>query len=541
MKYFSKNEISIFKFIDPKEQILLTIDKSSIPLLCIWELPFFLEIYSQKIQFNLNFNLSNIFIEKINSNLFVIIISAIDCNLIYILKNHNYSNFNLIKIGLIPDLPIEIEDFKCFYDDIYLLFLSNNSLYYYLLDIQNLYKNRKSDVVKLYNKIVFPFKLVGNTLSVSNKRNILSFITSKGNCLIYNKIGDSIQFINPLDKKEIFTCNYFYGNSLCLGSNFSKIYIYHIVDFKIKYFIKDKILNNIKINFDLNNRKNKQLSYDSVENKNIEFIHLNENLDKIFIKMSDNSILFAPLTSLMADSRGFFNFNSLGNTICLFSYNHSKAINSIEILNNFNEFETTIYSCSKDHTIIQYNIEYNTNKLSNLFFNLNDILNSNISNDYDSEQLEKNNDNFNANNIYLTIIKFHPFDTSKLYAGDNNGYLYIFDINADYFQYKKYTIDNYSIESISFSREANLLCIGLITGKSAIYNINKNMEYRLKLSENYLSQNEIEFRINNYHMINFSYFFKNQKHRDCILFLKNQKNLEYSKLVYDGNENGMLN
>ena len=67
------------------------------------------------------------------------------------------------------------------------------------------------------------------------------------------------------------------------------------------------------------------------------------------------------------------------------------------------------------------------------------------------------------------------------------------------------------------------------------------MEYRLKLSENYLSQNEIEFRINNYHMINFSYFFKNQKHRDCILFLKNQKNLEYSKLVYDGNENGMLN
>ena len=75
------------------------------------------------------------------------------------------------------------------------------------------------------------------------------------------------------------------------------------------------------------------------------------------------------------------------------------------------------------------------------------------------------------NNIYLTIIKFHPFDTSKLYAGDNNGYLYIFDINADYFQYKKYTIDNYSIESISFSREANLLCIGLITGKSAIYNI----------------------------------------------------------------------
>ena len=542
LQYYSKNEITAFKYLDSYEKILLSIDKSSNPLIYIWELPLFQEIYSKNIPINSNFNILNIFIEKLNSNLFIIIISAIDCNLLYILKIDNFSNFNIIKIGFIPDLQIEIEGFKCFYDDIYLIFISNNNLYYYLIDTQNIFNN-KTEVIKLYNKIVFPFKLIGNSLALSNNNNIISFITSKGNCLIYNKRGNSIQSINPLDKGEIFTCNHLYGNSLCLGSNLSKIYIYHTVNFKMKYFIKDIFLNSIKINFELNNRKNiKQSSNYNKDNKNIEFIHLNENLDKIFIKMSDNSILFAPLTSLMDDSRGLFNFNSLGNTICLFSYNHSKAINSLEILNNYNEYETTIYTCSKDQTMIRYNIEYNTNKLSNFYFNLNEILNGNINKDNDNDKLVSNNnkDNFNNNDIYLTIIKFHPFDISKLFAGDNKGYLYIFDIKIDYFQYKKYTIDNYSIESLSFSREGNLLCIGFITGKLTIYDINKNMQYCLKLTENYLTQNEIDFRIQNHHMINFSYFFKSQKHRDCILFLKNQKNLEYSKLFYDENKNGML-
>ena len=545
LQYYTKNEISTLKYIDSKELILLSVDKSSNPLLCIWQLPLFEEIFSEKIQIFPNFHLSNIFIEKINSNLFIIIITAIDCNFIYALKNNNFSNFNLIKIGLIPNLEIEIEGFKCFYDDIYLIFLMNNNLQYYLINTNDILNNNKNDIIKLYKKIVLPFKLIGNSLSISNLNEIISFITSKGNCLIYNKSGDSLQSINPLDKEEMFTCNQFSGNSLCLGSNFSKIYIYNIGDFKLKYFIKENVLNNIKINFQLNNGKNKQIKNIPNEDKNIEFIKLNEKLDKIFIKLSNNSFLFAPLTSLMYDSRGLFNFNSLGNTKFLYSYNHSKSIISIEILNNFNEFETTIYTCSKDQTLMRYNIEYNTNKLSNLYFDLNEILNNNENkndnNDYHNENEESFNNNFNDNNnIYLTIIKFHPFHNTKLYAGDNKGYLYIFDIKTDYFQYKKYIIDNYSIESLSFSKECNLICIGLITGKMAIYDINKNMKFCLKLCDDYLSQNEIDFRIKNYHIITYSYFFKSQKHKDCILFLKNSKNLEYSKLYYDEKKNGLL-
>ena len=553
LQYNSHNEISTLKYLDTKEHILLSIEKSSKPVLSIWELPLFEEIYSQAIPINSSFNISNIFIEKINLNLFVIIITSIDVNLLYILKyDDNFFNYNIIKVGHIPNLPLEIEGFRCFYDDVFLLFVTNNFLYYYLIDtikiFSNIYNNNKSDIIKLYKKIVFPFRLIGD-ISVSNKYGLISLITSKGNCLIYNKNGDSVRSINPLENDESFTISHISGESLCLGTNSSKIYIYNIFNYKLKYFINDIILNSIKSNFQLNNDINKKAINKYSEYKKIEFINLNEKLDKIFIKMSDNSILMSPLTSLMDDSRGLFNFNSLGNMVCLYTYNHSKPINCIKICNNYNEYETVIYTCSKDQTIIQYNIDYSTNKLSNLYFNLTDILNNNqILNDHINDTDENNDsDKYNYTNsynnaeTYLTIMKFHPFYNTKLYAGDNKGYLYLFDISHEYFQYKKYTIDNYSIESLSFSREGNLICIGLITGKQVIYDIHKNFEFCLKLSENYLTQEEIDICILNYHMITFSYFFNSQKHRDCILFSKDHQNLEYSKLFYDKSKRGRLN
>ena len=551
LQYSTKNEILALKYIDQKEHLLLSIDKSSRPLLCVWELPSFEEVFSQEIAIILNFKISNVFIEKISSTSFVIIITSIDCNLLYFLNDENNNSYNLVKIGQIQNIPTEIENFKCFYDDIYLIFISNNILYYYLINIQNIFNSYKKDTIRLFNKIVFPFKLIGSSMSISNRYNLMSFITSKGNCLVYNKNGENRPSINPLDKYENFTISHFSGDSLCLGTDTSKIYIYNVDNFKLKYFIKDKILNSLKLKFQLNNNvninNNPRNSAD--ENKIIEYINLNEKLDKIFIKMNDNSILLSPLTSLMDDSRGLFNFNSLGNTICLYSYNHSKPINSMEICNNYNEYETVFYTCSKDQTLIQYNIDYSTNKISNIYFDLKDILNFNKENlDNYNEIPEKNNNNkYDMNNYshnyhaYLTVIKFHPFHSTKLYAGDNKGYLYVFDISADYFQYKKYTVDNYSIESLSFSREGNLLCVGLLTGKQVIYDINKNLEFSLKISENYLNQDEIDLRIQNYHMITFSYFFINQKHRDCILFSKNSKIIEYAKLFYDDNKGGILN
>ena len=520
LQYYYKNEITTLKFLDAKEQLILIIDKSS--LLSIWKMPFLEEIFSKEIFPEKNFNFIDIYIEKLYSNLFILIISSIDCNLLYFLKHENFKNFSIEKITQIPKISNEIEGFKCFYDDVYLLFNTQNYLYYYLIDI-----NQVQEIIKIYQKISFPFKLRKNSLEISNKLNLIFFLTSKGNCLIYNKKGENNNSINPLNKEENFISIYLDDNSLCLGTDSTKIYIYDIdynsYNFKLKYFIKKQTLNNIKLHFQLNDIN--KTSNNNINNITIAKINLNQKLDKIFISMNNNSITFAPFSSLISDSRGSFFFNSLGNTSCLYSYNHSSSINAIEINNNYNEYETIIYTCSKDCTLIQYNIDFSTNKLTNLFFNLYDIVHNN-----------QNQINININkitDIYLTLIKFHPNDNTKLFAGDNKGFLYIFDIKENYFQYKKYYIDDNSLESIAFSKEGNLISIGLLTGKNAIYDINKNCEFCLRLNDNYLNQKEIDFRISNYHIITYSYFFKKEKHKDSILFTKNNKKVEFSKLLYE--------
>ena len=84
LQNYYTDEICTFKFLDKKEQLLLIINKGPHPLLSIWKLPFLEEIYSKEIfNENNNINFKEIFIEKIFSNLFIIIITAIDCNFLY--------------------------------------------------------------------------------------------------------------------------------------------------------------------------------------------------------------------------------------------------------------------------------------------------------------------------------------------------------------------------------------------------------------------------------------------------------------------------
>ena len=252
LQYFYKSEISTFKFLDDKEQLLLIINKSSHPLLSIWKLPFLDEIFSQEIYLETALNFDDIYIEKLYSNLFIIIISAIDCNFLYILKHENYTNFKIKKICKIPKISAGIEGFKCFYDDIFIIFIKNNNLLYYLIDskkifigMKNSYDNNGQDVIKLYQKFSFPFKLKKNSLEISDKFSFIFFLTSKGNCLIYNKKGEAKNSINPLNKEENFTAIFINENSLCLGTDTTKIYIYNITNndnFKLKYFIKEQSL-----------------------------------------------------------------------------------------------------------------------------------------------------------------------------------------------------------------------------------------------------------------------------------------------------------
>ena len=98
--------------------------------------------------------------------------------------------------------------------------------------------------------------------------------------------------------------------------------------------MKEQSLINIKLNFLLNNiDTNNNNKFIKIK---IDYIYLNQKLDKIFLKLHNNSIIFAAFTSLLTEKQNSFSFNSLGNTLYLYIFNYCGAINSIEINNNYN-------------------------------------------------------------------------------------------------------------------------------------------------------------------------------------------------------------
>ena len=576
VQYLSK-EILLLKFLDQQEKLLLTIDKSEFPLICIWELPSFTQIYSQEITISSqnNYNISDIFLEQIYQEIYLIVLTSnIGINYLYILKNeyelnNNYTLDLFKKLSFIKEI---IYDFKAFYNSKDIIFLLERNLLYYYIDLEkeNYYEKMKID---------FPFSLIPGSLRLSKDVNLVAFLTSKGNCLIYDQNGNNKPSINPFGQ-EYFTSCEFEGDSICLGTNHGKIYVYNIYENKPKFFIHYKAILRIKDNFQLNS------TYDSIKRGNeyhknnnfikdlgqkindsdeynfgpeIKFICLNERIDQIFIRLGDNSLLLAPL-SLLIDHLDYQNISySNGNNIIFYAFNHSKNIDDIIInISQKNEYENNsnnsrdnnynntknlnnnnlvIFSCSKDQKIIKYYIDYETNKLSNSFFNLKEILSNTQSQgriivNYNSSL----NKNGNENMIFLTILKYHPLYSNKLFAGDNKGFLYLFDTKENKFQYKKPIIDTYSIVSLEFSIDGNLLCIGFDTGCQVLCNMKKDCEICLQLNSHYMPVEESEFRKINIQIICFSYFFKNiKKHNECILYTKSDYLLEYSQLFYDRN------
>ena len=94
IQYLS-NEILLLKFLDKQQKLLLTIDKSPSPLVCIWELPSYTQIYTQgiKISPQNKFSISNIFLEQIIQDIYLIVITSnLGINYLYTLKNQNESN-----------------------------------------------------------------------------------------------------------------------------------------------------------------------------------------------------------------------------------------------------------------------------------------------------------------------------------------------------------------------------------------------------------------------------------------------------------------
>ena len=308
LQYFTSN-ISLLKYINDSETILLTITNSSFPILSIWQIPSFIGIYSQEIVTQHNFETGDIFFEKINPISYLILITS---------KNNNSDNFlyslNILKngkfdinfFGKLKYIITKINGFGIFYNTNDIVFLMSHNLQYYSIDL-------KTEKCLIKKNINFSFKLKENSMRISPLNNLLSVLTTKGNCLIYDQKGDDKTTINPLGQECFNTCE-FCGNSLCLGTSHGNAYVYNIYGFKLKYMINYNDISHIKklslINkANIINDINKFNNY--VADNEIIFISLNESLDQIFIIFKDNYFVFMSIFKLINKTKYNYNINSL--------------------------------------------------------------------------------------------------------------------------------------------------------------------------------------------------------------------------------------
>ena len=258
VQYLSQ-EIILLKYLDPQEKLLVSIDNSPSPILCIWELPHFGQIFQREILITSEkkFSISNVFLEQMYPDIYLICItSKIGINYLFVLKNENDVNngYNIELFGKISGINEEIYGFKVFYNCNDAVFLLEKNLVYYTIDID------QENMSEKY-KIDFPFILINNSLEISKYINIISFLTVKGNCLIYDQNGNNKPSINPIGQEYFISCK-FERESICLGTNNGKIYIYNIYDNKPKIFINYNSILKIRHNYQINN-----LSSESEYNK----------------------------------------------------------------------------------------------------------------------------------------------------------------------------------------------------------------------------------------------------------------------------------
>ena len=525
LQYFSSDILSI-KYVQDDLNILVIIsDNKPFPILSIWKIPSFQGIFTQELIFNNNFRFDNVYIEQLNTyTLIILIMNKTETeHHLYVLNILNDFKFEINFFGKIRNILPKIIDFGCFFRNNEIVFLMKHNLQIYSLD---LFKAKNT----LKKNINFSFKLKSNSLDICKIMNFLSILTEKGNCLIYDDNGNNTSNLNPIGQ-EMFISSHFCEKNLCLSTSKGNIYVYNIFGFILKYMINGEDILSIK-RLSLINNINFNIKY-SAEDKIIIKCSVDEKNDQLFCLFQNNSFLFLSINQLLENTQFRYNIKSENfNNKSLYSFNHSNKIFDIclKSYNNQNynhnkQKENIFYTCAKDNKLILYKIEQSDDKIKNLYYDLKNIL-----------SLSKATNN---SSHYITSMQIHPIYSHKLFLGDNKGFLYKIYLNTELInEYKKFNIDSYSIIYLSFSSNGLLLFIGLETGKQLIYKMNKSFECILKLTEHYLTYDEIIFRKNNNHIISYGYFFSDKNHRHCLLYKKNNYILEYDKLFK--NERGPL-
>ena len=527
LQYFTKNIISI-KYIQDNLNLLIIISENSpFPILSIWKMPSFQGLFSQELIINNDFEYENIYIEQFNSSSFVILIANKNepQHYLFVLNILNEINFEIYFLGKIKNILPKLIGFGSFYKSNDIAFLMKYNLQIFSVD---LFKTRTF----IKKNVNFSFSLKENSLNISKISNFLCFLTEKGNCLIYDNNGNDIFTINPIGQEFFVSCQ-FCEKSLCLGCDNGNIYVYNIYGFILKYMIRKEDIINIK-NFSLINNTNYNRYANSSNEENIIIqASVDENNDQLFCLFKNTSFFLLSITQLLDNTTFRYNIKPLKiNSTTFFSFNHTNKIIDIclkpsNYQNNHKRKETRFYTCAQDNKLILYNIEQGTDKIKNLYYDLNPLLSlSKVTN--------------NSSN-YITSIQLHPLFSHKLYAGDNKGFLYLIYLNPESNnKYKKYNIDSFGIIYLTFASNGVLLFIGLETGKQLVYKTNKSLECVLKLNEHFFSYDEIDFRRANNYKLSFGYFFSNKTHRHCLIYFKNNNILEYNKLFKNENNTQII-
>ena len=535
----NKSKISNIKFLDKDKNILLLIYKSQFPVINILPLNEDKNIFSKIMPVEENFNISNIFVDRFRYNLFLILLSGINKNILYFfhLTNMKNNKYSLIPIGILQKLYIEITDFKSFYNTDLIICTTRNSLIYYKINLEN-------QVCSLFKTIQLHLSIKSKSLKIDRKNGFISILTSKGECFIYDKEGNNIYNIKcPLNNNHEYFCfNLFseFNNSLCLVTNKGNILLYNIeyqnyeeeYSFTIKKFIKKFNINLIikeKYQFNKNdiNNNNNEDCVEETKNNNVEIIYYNEHSNLIMIY--NNSLLSLSLSDIINKK---FNKDS----VSLFQFNHEQKINSGIIIykasnNNNLDYDNIIYTCSNNNILNSSYYIYSKNKFISYNYNFNYIL--------------------PTKQIYVTSIRFHPkYPKDILYLGDSKGFLYIIYKQRN-FNYQKYDLNDINSDSsknnygdnpinlIMFSQSSEyIIYIGFNNGLQKLYNlkVDKNFNYYKLLSNNFLDNNEIIFRKNKSHVINFCYFFNYKNNfKDSFAYLANQQLVKISKFENENN------
>ena len=495
---YHQSPIKVIKLINNDSQ-MLSIDNS--PFLVMWDIPSFKILGAVPINIPQDMSIEDIYLKQIKRDKYLLLLSSPSKS--HMLYEFNSDSFDLVILcNNISQISSSIIDFGTFFNSNDMIIMLNNTIQYYHFSFDTIGQ------IKLTNNINFPFRLIKNSMRVSNVVNLICFLTEKGNCLLYDQNANGKPSIIPTEQ-EVFTASEFSGDTLICGTDNGKIYGFSIYEYRIKFCINGQIMANIKENFLFGINKEEE---STVNSPGIERMFIDEQSNLILIKNNDNSIFLSPFYELID--------NKAVNP--LYSFSHYDTISHIEPA----PFDGDIifYTSSLDQSI-QFYVS-NGDKIQNYYFDIEKINNKSYN----------NFQNNRVNKTYITVTKFHPLYSNKLFCGDNKGALYLFDTKEKVFQYKKYIVGTFSITHLSFNQGGDLICIGFDTGMSVICDLNRECEYKMKLSEHYLSPNDIELRKMNNQTMSYSYFLTNPKDnkRGCVvIYMKSLNDIEISTLLTD--------